>query len=456
MNTEDHVCPICCLAYTQSVRVAVTCQYCPFTACKSCAQTYVLSQSEPCCMNPECGRTWTRQYVRSVFPLSFIQTTLRKHQETVLFDQERALLPATQPYVERELEGERLLEQANVIYDRIRALRLQASAIHLQIRRLAHPDQDPERSQFIRACPAPECRGFLSTQWKCGVCSKWTCPTCNEVKGLDRDVEHTCDPAQAASIALMRHDTKPCPKCGMGIFKIEGCTQMFCTQCHTAFCWTTGRIETRHIHNPHYFEWLRRQGTELPDVEDHAGGGGACQREVDNAFTRLVHNTMHRKLHDVDTATRNACTNRFLTAARGVQHIQRAELPRFTYDHERNNRLLRVLYMRNRLTEEEFKRKLQLQNKRHQKDLELRQVCTVVVMAMTDILYRFAAAVNANVWRGDCTILDEIPAVVAYGNELLKQIGHTFAAMPLEFNARFELHTARQSRPPSVAPSVAT
>lgn len=444
MNTEDNVCPICCLTYTQSVRVAVPCQYCPFTACKSCAQTYVLSQSEPCCMSPECGRTWTRQYVRSVFPLSFIQTALRRHQEAVLFDQERALLPATQPYVEREIAGERLMEEVDAIYEQIRLLRVQASALHQQHRMLTRPDQPVERTQFIRACPAPDCRGFLSTQWKCGVCSRWTCPTCNEVKGAERDAEHTCDPAQAASMAMMRHDTKPCPKCGMGIFKIEGCTQMFCTQCHTAFCWTTGRIETRHIHNPHYFEWLRRQGTELPGVEDHA----ACQREVNNAFTRLVHNAIGRQMADVDSPQRAAVANRFLMYARGVQHIQRAELPRFTYDHELNNQRLRVLYMRNRLTEEEFKRKLQLQNKRHQKDLELRQVCTVVVMAMTDVLFRFAAAVNVVTWCGDCTLLDEIPAVLAYGNDLLKQIGHTYAATPLEFNTRFELHTARQSRAP--------
>jgi hypothetical protein len=393
-------------------------------------------------MNPECGRTWTRQYVRSVFPLSFIQTTLRKHQETVLFDQERALLPATQPYVERELEGERLMEEVDAIYEQIRLLRVQASALHQQHRVLTRPDQPVERTQFIRACPAPECRGFLSTQWKCGVCSQWTCPTCNEVKGGDRDAEHTCDPAQAASMAMMRHDTKPCPKCGMGIFKIEGCTQMFCTQCHTAFCWTTGRIETRHIHNPHYFEWLRRQGGEVLNLE----APDACdQRDVNAAFVRIVHNTMLQRLAFMETSRRSTLGNRFLMFARGVQHIQRYELPRFTYDHELNNRRLRILYMRNRLTEEEFKRKLQLQNKRHQKDLEFRQVCTMVAMAMTDILYRFAAAVNREEWRGDCAILDEIPGVMTYANDLLVNVAHTYACQPLEFNARFELRSVTRT-----------
>jgi hypothetical protein len=27
-----------------------------------------------------------------------------------------------------------------------------------------------ERSLFVRACPDEDCRGFLSSQWKCGIC----------------------------------------------------------------------------------------------------------------------------------------------------------------------------------------------------------------------------------------------------------------------------------------------
>ena len=28
-----------------------------------------------------------------------------------------------------------------------------------------------QRNEFVRACPDENCRGFLSTQWKCGVCA---------------------------------------------------------------------------------------------------------------------------------------------------------------------------------------------------------------------------------------------------------------------------------------------
>jgi uncharacterized Zn finger protein (UPF0148 family) len=70
--------------------------------------------------------------------------------------------------------------------------------------------------------------------------------------------EHTCKPEDVATAKMLAKDSKNCPKCGVCIFKIEGCNQMFCTHCNTAFCWKTLEIINRAIHNPHYFEWVKR------------------------------------------------------------------------------------------------------------------------------------------------------------------------------------------------------
>lgn len=72
-------------------------------------------------------------------------------------------------------------------------------------------------------CPDSECRGFLSTAYKCGTCQMWACPDCLVIKGRDKDSEHTCDPGQKESVALIIKESKPCPKCGERISKIDGC-----------------------------------------------------------------------------------------------------------------------------------------------------------------------------------------------------------------------------------------
>ena len=138
--------------------------------------------------------------------------------------------------------------------------------------RAADDNRVVEKREFIQHCPAEGCRGYLSTAYKCGVCAKYTCSDCLAVKGENRDAPHTCNEEAKASAALIQRETRPCPKCGVRIFKIDGCDQMFCTQdtCHTAFSWNTGHVITGRIHNPHYYEYLR-----------HANGGVAPREAGD-------------------------------------------------------------------------------------------------------------------------------------------------------------------------------
>ena len=42
-----------------------------------------------------------------------------------------------------------------------------------------------EKKVFIKKCPVGDCEGFLSSSWKCGVCSTWVCPECFEIKGTN-------------------------------------------------------------------------------------------------------------------------------------------------------------------------------------------------------------------------------------------------------------------------------
>ena len=216
-------CIICAEKLNKTTHANIKCLYCPFEACQTCCRTYILNESIVKCMNPECGREWTRKFIRDIFPLSFITGQLKEHRENLLFQREQALLPATQPIIEARNECKRL---DIIIRDKekiITEIRREIQSVFQEKSRIMSNPIKKERVAFVRACPDENCRGFLSTAWKCGVCEKWTCSECHVVKGYTREDPHECNPDNVATAQLLARDTKPCPKCGEGIFKIDGC-----------------------------------------------------------------------------------------------------------------------------------------------------------------------------------------------------------------------------------------
>lgn len=433
-------CEICIEKYNKSSRSPVTCPYCHYNACRKCCETWLLSETNARCINAQCGKEWTRQYVASTFTKTFMCNDYKKHRETVLFDQERALLPATQPLVENILQRERLdkeirrieAEELSAIYKRISALR----AEHNRLGRSAS-DASKERSTFIKACPDTNCRGFLSSQWKCGLCEKWTCSDCHEVKGLTRDCEHVCDPNNVATAALLANDTKSCPSCGNGIHKLEGCDQMFCTMCNTGFSWRTGRIETN-IHNPHYFEYLRRTGGDLQRNPNEI----RCGQEINTPFVRALMASLRIKNFPQDII------NRVSRICEAVIHHRYVEMERYQVDRVLNNQDLRIQYMRNHLTEDEFKTQIQRLDKKHQKNREIHNIFTIMNSTVTDILYRFDHAIKVapNFSSSSdeenqkvCDILKEIDRIRDYVNECLVEISKTYGSRQLQFTDTMRL-----------------
>jgi hypothetical protein len=102
----------------------------------------------------------------------------------------------------------------------------------------AHTSVKKERAVFIMKCPDVECRGFLSTAYKCGTCQRYACKDCLDILGLDRDVEHTCEEEKKATVALIIKESKPCPKCGTRISKVDGCFAE-----NTPICLWNGQIK---------------------------------------------------------------------------------------------------------------------------------------------------------------------------------------------------------------------
>jgi hypothetical protein len=217
-------------------------------------------------MSTQCGREWTRKFLSDTFPTTFITGALKKHREDVIFDRERALLPATQPYAEAIARKNALRTEYNEVNKIISQLKARKRRIQILLDRLERnpvealvedngqdvTHEEKTHRQFITPCPVDDCRGFLSSQYKCGLCETWSCPDCNVIIGKSKTTPHTCDPNDVESVKLMKVETKPCPKCAVPIFKIDGCDQIWCTHCHIAFCFRTCVIEKK-IHTTNNF-----------------------------------------------------------------------------------------------------------------------------------------------------------------------------------------------------------
>ena len=263
-------CPICISNYNKSTQTAITCHFadCNYTACRTCIRTYLINTThEPHCMN--CKKKWDYEFVKNALTPSYIKSDYRKHRANILTDR---MISQRELFIGRAKdfkEKERITEEIDKCNKEIRELKQMQKEKHNKLMELYHDRRLAERSsadfsteekkKFIMPCQQPECKGMLSQAYKCGLCDKFTCSKCLEPKTGD---EHECNPDSVETAKHIRENSKPCPNCGTRISRISGCPQMWCVECNTAFCWNTGKIETKNIHNPHYFEYLRKSGRQ--------------------------------------------------------------------------------------------------------------------------------------------------------------------------------------------------
>lgn len=462
-------CIICCEDYNQSQRKEIKCGYCDFDACRKCCETYLLSEAAPRCMKPECGKEWSRQFLVANFTPAFVNKRYKEHRENILLQREKSLMPTTQEKIEREKrEAEMVCEirmlrlwiqnlrqekrvmyalgklekysepnsflQLNPSIDKTMLYRFQNIDIQItkldelvsNLERQLNRRGVQERRQFIHACPNNECRGFLSNRWKCGICDKYTCPDCHELK----EEEHVCDPNVVENVKLLQKDTKPCPKCASQIYRIDGCDHMWCTSCHTGFHWITGRIENR-PENPHYYEWLRRGGGNIPRQpgDDNPCGGG------DGDYI-LIPKVLYAKA-DVPLIAQHRM-NRILTHHQDIYHTKMRTFD--PPDEIEMNEKHRRNYLRNVIDENEFKRIIQINEKKTRKNSEIRNVLELSCSMIRDIALR--AKDNLSMTPNHFSrYLTEMDNAMEYCNELFRNISQTYGCVLYEFTPEFYLYS---------------
>jgi hypothetical protein len=201
-----------------------------------------------------CHKIWDAQWLKQEMTSAFINTALKKHRSTQLWEQELSKMPETQVILTNRNAADEIMKQ-------VRVLELQIYKLKRKAATLAQTTSVKKGEvNFIRACSGANCKGFLNKAWNCELCKCHTCKDC--LVYLDHE-DHECNPDDVATASLLARDTKPCPSCATMIHKIDGCDQMWCPDCHTPFSWISGTIAKGYVHNPHYFEYMRNHGNAI-------------------------------------------------------------------------------------------------------------------------------------------------------------------------------------------------
>ena len=295
-------CSICCESFNKSLNSKIICPIsnCGFEACKTCVRTYLLSTTnDPHCMN--CKNQWDHKFLFESLNKSYIENDYRKHRKQLLVDREISRTPELMNLVQRvsvleeeEKQLQLLISEHAEARKYFNELSRKVQDQRLKIYRIKNGEDagKDERRKFIMPCPAENCKGYLSSQYKCEVCKLFTCPDCFEIIGHSKDDHHECKQNDLASAQLIKKETKPCPKCGVRIFKISGCDQMWCTECKVAFSWNTGKIViSGAIHNPHYYQYMRNNGGDGNNAPRNPGDvlcGGMIPFHSLNSMIRVM------------------------------------------------------------------------------------------------------------------------------------------------------------------------
>lgn len=267
----------------------------------------------------------------------------------------------------------------------------------------SQPRESTETTRFIGHCPQDDCKGYLDSAYICGLCNEKTCRSCRKPEHKD-----DCDKDLVETIKLLAKDTKGCPNCGVPIFKISGCSQMWCSSCHTAFNWDTGKVETGRIHNPHFYEWQRKNGGVTRELGDVRCGGIV---DFNSLMYRLTNSHVEFKLVTYVT-----------NAYRYSIHIRHVEMPIIRHvENDIYNRNLRVRYLIGDFTEKKWLIALKKRDKLREKRQAELMILTMLVDTMDD-LFANMLVVGPTVF----SYIEQLRELNSYVNMNLLKIGSIF------------------------------
>ena len=418
---EKRTCCICLEGnFNKTTRCRSDCIYCGTVYCRACLKQYLATCNDGInCAN--CAKPWTDDNLLVLLPKTYVEGELRKMKTKHLVEREKQLLPDTMEVAMRYKNQKVIIHDVDQQIDELEAelkqLRtIQTHAYNIRANILSdnntiggvndgeddvddNEDEDhvgsdnvkkkKDKVHYFKPCPKDGCNGFLSTHWKCGICDTKVCKDCLEIK-IDRH-DHECKPEDLASALEVKKNCKACPKCHSKIYKVSGCSQMWCTNCHTAFDWNTNKIVINGIHNPHYYEWMHRanannnhgqEDEEQDQDQARQEGQGGCNfvniQQIINMQHEMDRYSSGSGIRHGGTS-RDSDINDLLEFHRRLTEIQARLIQDFHIpDVELRNRGLRIKFLVHELDKDEYERQLFLNDKNYLSTRDYNDLHTMV------------------------------------------------------------------------------
>lgn len=356
---------------------------------------------------------------------TFFNSAYKEKKKKIMLDVEKSYLPATQTLVEVDIRVENINKIIAKKRQAIDKLKSEIDQHQEEIYNIRHfvVDTKTEKTRYIHKCPAEQCNGFLSGNHSCGICETKVCKDCREIVSEEDSDSHECNEDILKTIQALKKETKPCPKCSTTIYKIDGCDQMFCTMCHTAFSWKTLRIESGVIHNPHYYQWLRNtNGGEAPrNANDIPHNNAGCGVNM-----RYLHISIKNKMDNMNKEEEKI----FWDIYRLRTHVEMVVIPTFnaheTLNHFDNNVDLRKQFLTNKITEDKLKSELFKRDKRNSKKNEIKQILELFVQTIREFIVNMHDNNDKLTLRNLQDFIKEASSIRSFVNDALVNVSDRF------------------------------
>lgn len=414
-------CDICCDKFTTKLRHPIKCDYedCKAIICLQCFQRFlIMDGSEQECM--ACKQPISTEFIFMHTPKVFRDEYVKK---VVALDlvKERALLKATQERMDARIRNKILNSRITALSAHLRRCKDDDEMMTLltasideqhQLNRdiLEKSDEEINNTSTSFLCPLSTCSGLVKNG-RCGDCKKTVCAKCRE----ERLEGHECNKEQLETIKLLKRDTKPCPRCKVPIHKIDGCDQMFCTKCKTAFSWRTLNIHRGIIHNPHYHEYMAQLNTGM---NIQMGANDPCGEELDKSLKEMTsNNEEYMAATKRNETTRAMKSNNFIPRVLNEMNALLPVLANDVHDDEtirQNKQILRESYLTQRKhgslerAEANWNNQLRLMYKRRELKKDLIKIIEVFERGLKDFIIMGHAEQDYD------TMFDNIENIISY------------------------------------------